>query len=76
MKKLQDKIFHGMWIILIGLSLLFTSCQKVEIPVSNVNDENKPPNHLYIVGRDDINGVICYGNMVRAGGGISCVKVK
>jgi len=57
------------------LMLMLSSCQKVEddVPSSSQNDARY--SRLYIVGRDDTNGVICYGNK-NTNAALSCVKVR
>jgi hypothetical protein len=60
--------------VLVLLSLLM-GCAKIERDIPEGSKSEEKMYRLYIVGKDDVHNVICYGN-VNNSAAISCVKVR
>jgi len=67
---MSKKIMCGLVILWLITMFVVSSCAKIERIESNGEKT-----YLYIVGRDDANGVVCYGN-INSADAISCIKVR
>lgn len=68
-------IATGIFILWLVSMFMVSSCQKIERDIPQGSQDNEKYYRLYVVGRDNANGVICYGNS-NNNAAISCVKVK